>query len=148
MNDNNHSDRVERERLHAEAKKVLEESRLSNSQLYDRAILTLSTSALWLSIAFIRFIVPIADAQCKVLLTISWYFFGLAIIVTILSFWASQQAIKVQLDHNYKYYMEKKDEFLTKTNPFAVATDIMNYLSGALFMAAVFFTILFVTLNI
>ena len=148
MNDRNKSEREYRERLHAEAKRVLEESRLSNSQLYDRAILTLSTSALWLSIAFIRFIVPVADAQCKVLLVLSWVLFGLAIIVTILSFWASQQAIKVQLDYNYKYYLEEEEEYLRKTNPFALATDILNYLSGGLFMAAVFFTILFVTINI
>ena len=74
--------------------------------------------------------------------------FGLAIIVTILSFWASQKGIKVQLAYNYKYYLEGEDEYGTKTNSYAVATDVLNYLSGGLFMAAVFFTILFVTINI
>ena len=148
MNNNDNSDRNQRERLYLEAKKPLEESRLSNSQLYDRAILTLSTSLLGLSIAFIRFIVPVADAHCKILLTISWYLFVLAIIVTVLSFWTSQQAIKIQLDYIYKYYIEGSEEHLNKTNICATATDILNYFSGGLFMLAIGFTILFITINI
>lgn len=137
----------ERRRLYEQTRKELLDRQLSNSQIYDRAILTLSTSALGISLAFIKNVVSLKIAHCKGLLITSWYFFGLAIIITLLSFWASQKGIKKQLGYAHKYYIDEKDEYLTKTNCYAKITEFLNYCSGALFIVAVFLTILFVTIN-
>ena len=145
MDDNN---KKERHKLYAETRTDLLNRQLSNSELYDRSILTLSTSALGISLAFIKDIVSPDKAQCTGLLVISWWLFGLAIISTMLSFWASQKGIETQLDNASKYYLEGKDEHLTKINIHAKRTECLNCLSGTSFIMAIVLTIVFVSINI
>jgi hypothetical protein len=68
--------------------------------------------------------------------------------LTLLSFVASQLAIKKQLIYAKKYYLDKKDKYLTRTNDLARLTDILNYSSCAVFICAIVFTIVFVSSNI
>jgi len=134
--------------LYANTRKDLLARQLSNSEKFDGAILTLSTTALGVSLAFIKDIVPIHNASCIACLVASWWLFGSAVVSTLLSFVASQFGVRVQLTHAEKYYLEGKDEYLQKRNIPAIATECFNYLSGILFISALVTTIAFVTQNL
>lgn len=137
-----------REELYAETRKDLLTRQLSNSEKFDGAILTLSTAAIGVSLAFVRDIVPLQDAECMAWLMASWWLFCCAIVSTLFSFVASQLGIRKQLAHAEKYYLEEQDEYLNKRNLPARATEWLNYLSGLLFVAALASTIMFVTANL
>ena len=138
----------ERKRLYSETRTDLLTRQLSNSERLDGAILTLSTAALGVSIAFVDNIVPLEIAEYVILLIVSWFLFGASIISTLISFIISQIAIKTQLSYAEEYYLNKKDEFLTKKNKAAKYTDRLNYSSAFLFIAALIFTIAFATINL
>lgn len=137
-----------RQELYAETRKDLLTRQLSNSERFDGAILTLSTAALGISLTFVKEVVPVEKAQCLALLVISWWLFGLAIVSTMVSFLASQLGIKRQLHYAEEYYLNNKEEFLTKENNPAKLTEALNYVSGLLFVAAVILTIVFVSTNL
>jgi hypothetical protein len=138
----------ERQRLYAETRKDLLTRQLSNSEKFDGAILTLSTGGLGISLAFIKDIVPIEKTQCVVLLIVSWRFFGSAIVSTLISFLMSQKGIDKQLHYAEEYYLNQKNEYLTKTNIPAEATKFLNLTSAILFIIAIVLTITFVSINI
>lgn len=135
-------------RLYAETRKDLLTRQLSNSEKFDGAVLTLSTGALGISLVFIKDVVPLEKAQCAELLIVSWCFFGLAIISVVISFLVSQEGIKKQLNHAEEYYLNGKEEYLTKANIPAKVTDFLNYASGVLFVLGIILTIIFVSINI
>jgi hypothetical protein len=141
-------DRAERERLYSETRTDLLTRQLSNSEKLDGAILTLSTAALGVSIAFIHNVVSLDKAQSIYLLKISWCLFGFSIVSTLVSFIVSQFGIKTQLYYAKEYYLNNNQEYLTKPNTAAKWTDHLNYISAFLFIAALFFTISFVILNL
>jgi hypothetical protein len=141
-------DQERRQELYANTREDLLDRQLSNSEKFDNAILTLSTGALGISLAFIKDIVPLKIAQNLWLLKASWWLFGLSIISTLASFVASQLGIRRQLKYAEEYYLNKKDEYLKKRNYPAILTDFLNYSSGILFIAAIIFTIFFVSSNL
>jgi hypothetical protein len=132
-----------RQKLYSETRKDLLTRQLSNSENFDKAILSLSSAGLGLSLTFIKDI----RASHLFLLQWSWYAFGLAIVITLISFLSSQRAITKQLDFAAKYYLEYQDEFLTKRNIPAKITIYLSYLSGFVFVGAIVLTIVFVSLN-
>lgn len=138
----------EKKGIYASTRQDLLARNLSNSEKYDNAILTLSTGVLAISLAFIKDIVPLANSQYVVLLIISWCAFGASIVSTLVSFALSQVAIKRQLDYAEKYYLEEKEEYLSKKNCPAILTEFVNYASGILFIAGIATTICFVSINI
>ena len=118
-----------------------------NSENYDKAILSLSSAGLGVSLTFLKNFVPFENAECTIILIISWFLFILAIISTISSFIVSQQGIEVQLDNSYKYYIEEKEEYFNKSNVYIKSTKYLNTLSGLCFIFAIIFTAIFVTKN-
>jgi len=60
-------------------------------QEFDRAILTLSAGSLGLSLAFIKDVVPLRNAVHLGFLFGSWYLFGSSVLLTLISFIASQK---------------------------------------------------------
>lgn len=141
-------DQKHRREVYANTRKDLLGRQLSNSEKFDNAILTLSTGALGISLAFIKDIVPLKIAQNLWLLKASWWLFGLSIISTLASFVASQRGISRQLKYAEEYYLNKRDEYLKKRNYPAILTDFLNYSSGTLFIAAILITIFFVISNL
>lgn len=144
----NDKEQEKREELFAETRRDLLTRQLSNSERFDGAVLALSTGALGFSLTFLKDVVPIEKAQNLLLLIISWWLFGLAIISTLASFVASQLGIMKQLNYAQEYYINRKNEYLTKPNVPAKVTDFLNYASGLLFVAAVVLTITFVSTNV
>jgi hypothetical protein len=140
--------RRKREELYAETRKDLLARQLSNAEQFDKAVLTLSSGGLGLSLAFIKDFVPIDKAQVITFLVVSWILFGFAIISTVISFLVSQRAINIQLHYAEQYYLKADGGYLTKKNVPAKITDVLNYASGILFVAAVGCTITFVMFNL
>jgi hypothetical protein len=137
-----------RQDFYQKTREDLLKRQLSNSERLDNAILTLSTGALGLSLAFIKDIVPVKLAVHLWLIKMSWWLFGVSIVLTLLSFVTSQLGIKKQLEYAKEYYLLRHDAFLTKTNLFAKITDTLNYSSCIIFVTAIVCTIVFVSLNI
>ena len=141
-------ERKKREELYAETRKDLLTRQLSNSEKFDGAILMLSTAALGLSLAFIKDVVSFEKAQMTGWLIASWWLFGCAIVSTLSSFIASQLGIRKQLTYAEKYYLNEKNEYLTKRNIPARMTDFLNCASAILFVIALVCTIIFVSENL
>jgi hypothetical protein len=137
-----------RDRLYSECYEENVKKQISNSENFDRSILTLSASGLGLSLVFIKDIAPLKDAIFRQFLLGSWIFFTAAIIATIVSFMTSQQAIRFQIDRAQKYYLERRDEYLNKTCLSARLTEAINFTAGATFIAAVVCTVVFVIANL
>lgn len=138
----------DRKKLHSEYRQELLKRQLSNSENFDKAILSLSTAGLGFSLAFIKNIIHISEAHFVALLHVSWYLFAAAIILTVSSFLISQLGISKQLVYAEQYYLGGKEEFLRKKNPSATITIILNWLSGICFFTAVLITVIFVSQNL
>lgn len=121
---------------------------LSNTENFDRAILTLSSSLLGLTLTFIRNVIPIEEAHHIWLLLSAWVLLAIAIVVTLLSFQISQSGAKRQMIYAYEYYMNGKEEYLNKTNLFSKLNDWAGYFSALKFTVAMCFLVAFVWLNI
>lgn len=137
---------AEKRWLLAEARADLLKRQLSNSENYDKAVLSLSTAFLGFSLAFIKDIVPVQWADWLGILYFSWFALAGAILATIVSFWLSQRGIDVQLKKAEDYYLRDDLGALTKGG-MAKATDWANGTSGVLFLLGVSLTTAFVVLN-
>jgi len=138
----------ERQRIHSEIRQDLLKRQLSNAENFDKAILSLSTAGLGFSLAFIKDILPLSNAAHMILLHVSWFLFGAAIVSTVLSFMLSQRGINKQLEFTEKYYSGEDEEYLTRRNWQASATTCLNSIAGAVFIGAICLTIAFVSLNV
>ena len=121
---------------------------MSNSKDYDKAILTLSTAALGLSLAFIKDVVPLADASAKLLLYISWGLFAFAIVLVITSYFTSQKGIHEQVGLVNQYIANGNEDIFSYDNLFGRFTVYLNFASGAVFVVAIGLTVAFVFINI
>ncbi len=123
-------------------------ARQSNFESLDRAILTLSSGGLGLSLAFIKDVVAISHLTSLTMVIFSWALFGISILSTLCSFLVSQSAIDRQIQHAEEYYIEGKDDSFNKRNVLTTITEILNKFSALCFMLAVAFTIYFVSVNV
>jgi hypothetical protein len=121
---------------------------LSNTENFDRAILTLSSSTLGLTLTFIRNVTPIEEAHHVWLLLSAWILLAIAIVVTLSSFLISQEGVKKQMIYIEEFYLNGKDEYFNKQNIFSRLNDLAGYLSALKFTIAMFFLVAFVCLNI
>src|SRR5258705_7423220 len=115
----------------------------STHEQYDKAVLTLSTGLLGLSIAFIKSDSRTPGVRFRCLLMLSWVFLLLAILSTLTSFLLSQRALRKALDDAHDLYIRKNSAALEK-NPWSQATEIVNVLSGFLFLLGAVLTVMFV----
>jgi len=135
-----------KQRLLAETRADLLKRQLSNSERYDKAVLSLSTAFLGLSLAFLKHLVPIQPAEWLWLLYGSWLALAGAVLVTIISFLVSQRGIDAQLKKAEDYYLRDDQTALNKTG-IAKLTEWINASSGVLFLLGVLLTTAFVIVN-
>ncbi len=121
---------------------------LSNNEAFDKAILTLSSAGLALSLTFFKFVVPVHEAKCIYIIEIAWFLFLAAIISTMISYVTSQRALKLELEYAERYYLEGNEEYESKNNPASNLTEILNIFSGIFFLGAIISVVYFVTNNI
>jgi len=120
----------------------------SASDEFDKSVLTYSSAGLGVSLAFIKDIVPLAQAVVLPLLYGSWIAFGVAILVTIGSYWLSIHAQRTHLEHLRKYYLDRQPEYLNAKNPAASWVGAFRWISGICFLLAIAGTIVFSILNV
>jgi len=120
---------------------------LSNNKAFDKAILSLSSAGLGLSLTFFKFVVPAKEAVSIEILERGWYLFLGALISTMVSFIVSQKALKKEIEHAEKFYLEDVETYGNKNNPAANLTEGLNIFSGILFIFALVCIVSFVTKN-
>lgn len=134
--------------LYVKEEEDLSKRDLSNVENLDKAILSLSSAGLGLSLVFIRNVVKLADASHVWILYASWVIFVLAITSTLLSYLFGQSALNKQRIINEKYYLEG-DEEAGQGIPFASKiTRVLSYVSVFTYIAAVSSTALFIAVNL
>jgi hypothetical protein len=131
----------------ADARADLWKRQLSNAENYDKAVLSLSTAFLSVSLAFLKDLVPIHQAEYLGLLYASWWSLALSIILTIVSFLASQRAIEKQLKKAEDYYLDD-DQSAHRKSRSAKVVDWINIATGMLFILGLLLMIGFVSWNL
>lgn len=119
---------------------------LSAHEQYDKAVLTLSTGLLGLSVTFIKSDSGTAAVRLRCLLVLSWIFLLIAIFSTLISFIFSQRALTKALDDAYDLYIRKRSEAL-RANLWRQATAVLNLSSGVFFFLGAVLTVVFVAVQ-
>lgn len=118
----------------------------ASEEKYDAILTTLGSGFLALSVTFIKDVVPLETAEWLWLLYLSWFAFGLTIILTVTSLGAGYSAVQWHLRHL------RPDEYpnpdVLRRNPWSHAIRCMNVSSGAAFILGVVLTVTFVVSNI
>lgn len=125
----------------------LVKKQISNAENLDRSVLTLSASALGLSLTFIKDIVKLPQAHTLWALVFSWCLFGVSVVSTIISLLSSQEAIRLQILAAEKYYIHR-DELALKESLASKLTTRLNLTSGFAFVTGIVLTVIFITTNL
>jgi hypothetical protein len=133
--------------IYLEERKLLIEAQRVSSQQFDKHILTLSSAFLSLSIAFLKYLFPQIIILKKEFLIISWALFSTSILTTLISFLASQNAYKRQIQITEDYYIRQDEKALIAKNHWSTFTLLLNYCSALFFILAVVMTVYFVSIN-
>jgi hypothetical protein len=121
---------------------------LSNSQAYDKAILTLSSTGFALSFTAIELIDNLKNSEDTILLITAWWLFFAAISLSILSFVVGNKAIRKMITFARDYYIEAYTDAESKTTWWIWLNSLINGLAGISFLVAIVCTILFFTQSI
>ena len=124
------------------------ESITASSDEFDKSLLTYSSGALGLSLAFIKDIVKLSEAIALPWLYWSWIFLVVTIIVTIASYRFSIQAQKRRLDDALQFYMKKDEKAFDRETVWSRMVGACAYIGAAFFLAGVLSTVLFVYFNV
>ena len=121
---------------------------LSNTENYDKSILTLSSAGLAISLTFINSIVPLKHASHIWLMKCSWIFFLLSILISLMAYLVSNAAISKQLSIAEDYYINRLQSAFNKKNWLSSLNNWLNVSVGILFSAAIIAVVSFVVLNL
>lgn len=135
-------------KIYDEYTRHLLECRRLSFEHFDKAILTLSSGGLGLSITFIHNIVSPYSAINKIALVTAWVSFALSVLSTLVSFITSQFAFDRQISLAEEYYVKNNEEALKKRNKPALVTRLLNIMSAFFFIMAVSSLLCFVSTNI
>jgi hypothetical protein len=141
------SDEEIRRELYQETRKELIAQKSSNSEAYDKAVLTLSSAFLGISLAFLKDYATDHIIEGVVLLPLSWILLTMAIVTTVVSFQLSNRAADIQMGQAERYYILKDETAFDRTR-FARYVDYVNWAAGTLFVLGVFLTVAFVSFNL
>ena len=159
-------DNNERREILKQALDQINASLLSNSQMLDKAILSLSSAGLGVSLAFIKNVVPLDKATNLYLLYSSWGTFVGAIASTLVSFLASECGLEKQANQvndeledmddeqviilpegvDDNEYEEDYEETDLSDKPFQISKWLTRF-SLLCYIAAIVLTVLFVAFN-
>ncbi len=147
MDLSNPEDRLRWE-LYNDHKKQAWQDIQSSTDSYDQSLLTLSSGALGLSIAFIKDIVPLQQATWLWLLYSSWVAFAGCILTTVVSFQIAIETQKELLVNCGKYYIDADDSYRDKRGKFSKILTGCTMVAGGLFVLALACTIVFAVANV
>ena len=134
--------------LYVKEEEDLSKRDLSNVENLDKAILSLSSAGLGLSLVFIKNVVELSKANHVWVLYGSWLMFVLAITSTLLSYLFGQCALNKQREFNEKYYLEGDEDAGQRTSRASCVTCVLSYVSVFTYIFAVACTAFFIGLNL
>jgi hypothetical protein len=120
----------------------------ASSDSFDNNLLTFSSGALGLSIAFIKDIVPLDRADWMGCLYLSWVAFAVCILVTIASFQIAARANAAHTKVLADYYRRGDESALERTNRWSVALPWCSLMGGAFLLIGITSTLLFAAHNV
>lgn len=132
---------IERE-VYLEERKSLIEAEREAAQSLDKTLVTLSAGALGLSITFIRQIAP--EPEHLWVLYVGWGGFSLSLLAVLSSFLFSQFALR-RARQNLDLISEGEGG---GGNPWAGATNVLNFVSILTFVAGILFLAAFAITNV
>ena len=121
---------------------------LSNVENLDKAILSLSSAGLGLSLVFIKNVVELSKANYVWILHVSWMMFVLAITSTLLSYLFGQRALNRQREFSERYFLEGNEEAGQQISFASRMTRFLSYVSVFTYIAAVACTAFFIGANL
>lgn len=121
---------------------------LSNSQAYDKAILTLSSAGFAISVTAIELVTTLKNSDHAYLIVISWWLFFATILISISTFLIGNAAINKQIKLARDYYIEAFIDAEQNTSWLVRFNSILNILAGFTFISAIAVTIVFLTKSV
>ena len=116
----------------------------SESQVfYDKAVLTLSGGAFYLSFAYVSNFIKGSEALGRWWLTFSWIFWALSILVLLLSHLFSAKSCRYAVEQLDKNKLDEK----TPGGIYEKATHFCNFLGCVMFISGVITMCIFVVIN-
>jgi hypothetical protein len=138
-------------KVYLEERKSLVEAEGEQSQLFDKAILTLAGGAFGLSLTFIKEIISNHKPIQISWLILAWIFFIVSMLSTLISFLTSQCACSKQreiLETTYFDNHDNKDGKIEIVNPAAKWTKWLNIFSILTFVTGTVFLAIFSIINL
>lgn len=126
---------------------------LLNTVNLDKNVLSLSTAGIGFSLVFLKYFFPQANPGHKWALYLSWTMFGVAILLTLISYFFGQHAIKQQDKLNERIILRNNfflsnNEDARKERPWsAKLTEWLRYFYVGAYILALFFLVLFTGFN-
>ncbi|MYB93586.1 hypothetical protein F4054_06190 [Candidatus Poribacteria bacterium] len=121
---------------------------LSNVENLDKAILSLSSAGLGLSLVFIKNVVKLTEANDIWILHVSWLMFVLAITSTLLSYLFGQRALNRQREFSERYFFDGDEDAGQQKSLASQMTRFLSYVSVFTYIAAVACTAFFIGANL
>lgn len=148
MSDDDSSYTDEIKRVHEKYRDELLKRQLSNSEAYDKALLSLSSAGLALSLTVVQQLTP-APLQCSTgFIIASWIFFSVTILGVIASFLISNKAIAEQLKIAEDYYLNQNESARLRENCWAKINRGINIATGITFMLATLNVVIYAIINL
>jgi len=139
--------------VYLDERKALIDAERESARLFDKAILTLTSGAFGLSLAFIRQIVPSIRCGTKLFLIFGWTGFSLSLLSTLISFLISQFACRKQreileLEYSRDQKQNSQEDKQNIKNKWARCTNRLNISSLVFFILGLIFLAVFVIINL
>ena len=126
-------------------KSDLSSRELSNSQQYDKAILTLSSAGFAISVTAFETIRDHGTTDHVLLLIISWWLFFSTIALSLIGFVVGNAAIHRKINDAHDYYIKCFKDAEPKVSILVRFNSALNILAGITFLTAIGLTIAFFT---
>lgn len=140
-------DLAERRQVYEKVREDLLKRSLSNSESFDRAVLSLAASIIGFTTVFLKDIKESTSSTTHIALKIGIWLLALAVITTILSIFASQHALDQQIDRAGKVFLDG-DESARGLTISARATSWLNLASGLFFALGIMAFVAFITTSL
>lgn len=140
-------ERREAVRIYEKYRKDSLDRQLSNSESYDKTVLTLSSAGLALSVGLLNLLMPASQIKYFYMLKMSWFCFSTAIILSLVAYRISNAAISKQLTLAESYYIDGNEAAFSHKNWLTVANRWVNRLLGIAFSIAIILVMIFASIN-
>ncbi len=120
----------------------------ASTDAFDNNLLTFSSAALGLSVAFIKDVVPLENAEWLKALYFSWVSFGGCIIVTIASFQISAQAQRIHSTALTDYYLKGDQTAISRSSCWSRALPWCSIVGSLLLFLGIASTLFFTSRNV